>query len=371
MIRLLLAAALALFPAAAADMFVFFGTHTAGPGHGFSVSHFDSDSGVLTKPVYLVDAPAPAFFFIHPDGKHLYTVNSPGFVSAYAVDTATAHLTLINQQPCPGDPSYISLDKTCRYVFVANYEGGNFAVYALKPDFSIGERTALVQHTGSSVNPQRQKHAYPHSIRIDPANRFVLVPDLGLDKLFVYRFNERDGTVVPNDPPFAKVAPGSGPRHMVFHPNGRWVYLVNEMGSTVILFDWDSARGALTELQTVSTLPADFKETNNCAEIDVHPNGKFLYASNRGHDSLAVFAIDAGTGRLTLVERVPTQGKLPRNFAFDPTAHWLVVTNHGSDNAMVFRVDESTGKLTPKGEPVSVPSPFCERFLAVGGGGGR
>jgi 6-phosphogluconolactonase len=263
------------------------------------------------------------------------------------------------------DANYVELDSTGRYLFVANYEGGNIAAFALQPDGSIGERTAFFQHTGASVNPQRQKHAYAHSIKIDPTNRFVLVGDLGLDKVFVYRFNARDGSMQPNEPPFVQVPPGSGPRHLTFHPNGRFVYVVTEMGSTVIAYAWDPGRGALTEIETVSTLPAGFQGVNNCAEIRVRPDGKFLYASNRGHDSLAVFAIDATTERLTVVERVPTQGKLPRNFEFDPTSRWLLVTNHGSDNAVVFRIDRNTGRLTQAGPPVPVPSPFCERFLPV------
>ena len=377
---LLLVAALGAMPSPAADMFVYFGSHAEGPGRGFSLAHFDTATGVLTKPEFLLEAAAPAFFVIHPDGRHLYASNSimtfrgqPGAaVSAYAIDPATARLTLLNQQPSGGgDASYVSLDATGRYLFVANYQGGNFAAFALQPDGSIGERTAFFQHTGSSVNPERQKHAYAHSIKVDPSNRFVLVADLGLDELFVYRFNARDGSMQPNDPPFVKVAPGSGARHFTFHPNGRFVYLVNEMGSTVIAFAWDSARGTLTEIQTISTLPDGFKGVSNCAEIEVHPSGKFLYATNRGHDSLAVFAIDASSGRLTLVERVPTQGKTPRNFAFDPTARWLLVTNHDSNNAVVFRIDENTGHLTQNGPPVPILYPFCERFLPVPEGRNR
>jgi 6-phosphogluconolactonase len=361
-------------------MFVYFGTHTEGPNRGFSLARFDTATGILTKPEFLIQAAAPAFFVIHPDGRHLYASNSiktfrgqpVGAVSAYAIEPATARLTLLNQRPSGGaDATYVELDATGRYLFVANYEGGNIATFALKPDGSIGKRTAFFQHTGSSVNPQRQKHAYAHSIRVDPTNRFVLVGDLGLDKVFVYRFNAQDGSMKPNDPPFVKVAPGSGPRHLTFHSDGRFVYVINEMGSTVVAFAWDSTRGALTKIETVSTLPEGFKGVNNCAEIAVHPNGKFLYASNRGHDSLAVFAIGATTGRLTLVEHVPTQGKMPRNFAFDPTGRWLLVSNHGSDNAVVFRVGKNTGRLTQTGQPVTVPSPFCERFLPMAEGRNR
>ena len=357
--------ALALLPAAAADLTVYFGTHTAGPGKGFSVSHFDTVTGALSKPAFLLETPAPAYFVIAPGGRRLYSCNSTGFVSAYSIDPASAQLKLINQKPSGGgDPSYISLDRTGHYVFVANYDGGNIAVWALETDGSLGERTAFVQHTGSSVNPQRQSHAFAHSIRVDPTNRFALVADLGLDKLFVYKFNVKDGSLTPNDPPFVKAAPGAGPRHVVFHPNGRWVYLITEMGNTIMLFDWDARRGALSEVQTVSTLPKGFQGNSTCAEIQVHPSGKFVYASNRGRDSIAVFSVDAKTGRLTLIQDVPSGGKMPRNFDMDPTAHWLLVTNHDSNIAMVFGIDQETGKLTPAGQPVDVPSPYCPRFLA-------
>ena len=367
---LLLAAAAAVLalPAPAADTFVYFGSHSPRPGTGFSLAHFDTDTGVLTKPEFLLEAKEPAYFVIHPDGRHLYTCNSgpPGGVSAYAIEPHTGRLTLLNRVLAGGvDTSYLSLDRTSRYALAANYDGGNIAVFALKPDGTIGDYTAFVQHTGSSVNPQRQTHAYAHSIIPDPANRFALVADLGVDKLFVYRFDEATGALAPNSPAFVTIAPGSGPRHVKFHPNGRWVYLINEIASTVVAFNWDGVKGTLAEFQTISTLPPDFTGTSTCAEVEVHPNGKFLYGSNRGHDGLAVFAIDAATGRLTSVEHVSSGGKTPRNFAFDPTAHWIICTNHGSDNAVVFRVDENTGRLTRTGEPVSVPGPFCERFLPV------
>ena len=365
-LALLLVAAAFAVPLPAADVYVYFGTHSRGPGIGFSVAHFDTDTGALTQPRFLTEAVEPAYFVIHPDGRHLYTCNSgsPGGVSAYEIDRATGQLTLLNKEPSGGgDASYVCLDQTGRFVLVANYEGGNIAVFALQPDGRIGGRTAFAQHTGSSVDPKRQTHAYAHSIIVDPTNRFALIADLGVDKLFVYRFDEKNGSLRPNDPPFATVRPGSGPRHVKFHPNGHWVYLINEMGCTVTAFNWDSDHGALTEFQTISTLPADFKGASTCAEIKVHPNGRFLYGSNRGHDSLAVFAIDSTTGRLAPLEYVSTRGKIPRNFTFDPTGRWILCTNHGSDNAVVFRVDATTGRLTPTGQPVSVPSPFCERFL--------
>jgi 6-phosphogluconolactonase len=358
----------ALPPLRAADMFVYFGTHRAGTNIGFSLAHFDTDTGALTKPQFLIESPAPAFFTIHPDGKHLYTCNSgsPGSVSAYEIEPHTGALKFLNRLPAGGtDTSYVSLDQTGHFVLAANYSGGSIAVFAIQPDGSLGARTAFVQHTGSSVNPVRQTHPYAHSIIVDPSNRFALVADLGLDKLFVYRFNAQDGSLQTNDPPFASIAPGSGPRHVKFHPNGKWVYLISEIASTVTAFNWDSTNGALGQFQTISTLPENFKGVNTAAEIMIHPDGKFLYASNRGDNSLAVFAIDQTNGTLTPIEHVPSVGKTPRNFAFDPTGKWILCSNQDSNFAVVFRVDENTGKLTQAGDPVSVPYPFCERFLPV------
>jgi 6-phosphogluconolactonase len=365
---LIFAALLIALPLNAIDTFVYFGSHRSGPGIGFSLAHFDTDTGVLTKPEFLLEAQAPAFFTLHPDGRHLYTCNSnnPGGLSAYAIDPHTGALKLINRQLTGGnDATYVCLDQSNRYALVANYEGANIAAFSIKPDRSLGDWTAFVQHAGKSIHPKRQTHAYPHSIIIDPTNRFVLVADLGQDKVFVYRFDESTGILEPNTPAYATAAAGSGPRHLKFHPNGRWVYLLNELACTAVGYGWDSAKGVLTEFQTISTLPADFDGKNTCAEVEVHPNGNFLYASNRGHDSLAVFAIDQASGQLTLVERVMSGGKSPSNFAFDPTRKWIVCTNHASDNAVVFRVDESTGRLTQTGAPVAVPYPFCQRFLPV------
>ena len=369
-LSILLTATAAVFatPALASDMFVYFGSHSKGPNIGFSVARFDTDTGKLTTPVFLQEAVAPAYFMIHPDGRHLYTCNSdPGSsISAYSIDPATAKLTLLNELPSGGgEPCYVGLDRTRRYLMVANYYAGNIAVFALHPDGSIGERTAFIQHAGSSINRERQTQPHAHTIRVDSNNRFVLVADLGVDKLFVYRFDEKTGALKPNDPPFATVAPGSGPRHLAFGKNDRNVYLINELSSTIARFGWDSKTGVLTPCETVSTLPKDFKGMSTCAEVLMHPGGKFVYATNRGDDSVAVFSVDAKTGRLTLVQHVPTRGKTPRNCEFDPTGKWLLVSNHDSNNAVVFRIDPKTGRLTQTGEPVTVPSPFCERFLPV------
>ena len=352
----------------AADMFVYFGTHRAATNAGFSLARFNPDTGELSKPEFLLPALAPAFFEIHPDGRYLYTCNatSAGEVSAYEIEPHTGALTWLNSCPSGGgEPSYLSLDQTARYGLVANYDGGNLAVFALKADGSLGGRTAFAQHTGSSVDPRRQTRAYAHSILAAPDNRFVLGADLGVDKIYVYRFNSQDGSLKANDPACVRIAMGSGPRHLKFHPNGRWVYVLNEISSTVVGFNWNAETGTLGEFQTASTLPADYFGVNTAAEISVHPNGKFLYASNRGHDSLAVFAIDPQSGWLKLVEHISCGGKLPRNFTFDPTGKWILCCNHGSDNAVVFRVDGTTGRLTQNGPAVPVPYPFCARFLPV------
>jgi 6-phosphogluconolactonase len=371
LLRILLQAPLALLLSHALhadEMFVYFGSHSSQPGAGFSLARFDTDTGVLTKPEFILEAKEPAFFVLSDDGSRLYTCNSgtPGGLSAYAVELPSGHLNLLNRVLAGGDDtSFISLDKAGHHVLVANYDGGSVAVFALNPDGSIGSWTSFDQHKGHSVNPIRQTHAYAHSIVLDSTNRFALVPDLGVDKVYIYRFDAATGRLHPHTPAFASIAPGSGPRHVRFHPNGRWVYLINEIASTVEAFAWDSNAGTLTPFQTVSTLPADFKGVSACAELEIHPNGNFIYASNRGYDSLAVFAIDQTTGTLSPVQYQPSGGKTPRNFAFDPTGKWILLTNQDSSTAVVFSVNGQTGRLTQKGDPVSVPFPFCERFLPI------
>jgi 6-phosphogluconolactonase len=356
-------------PAMAEEMFVYFGSHGSGPHNGFSLARFDTDTGKLTEPVFLEEAVAPAYFIIGPDGKRLYTCNSdPGSsVSAYAIDPTTAKLTFLNQQPSGGgDPSYVSLDPTGRYLLVANFLGGSAAVFALRHDGTIGRRTAFIQHVGTSLDPHDPNHAHAHSIRFDPSHRFVLLADMGVDKIFVYHLNSKTGALTPSDPPFASVAPGSGPRHTAFDPRGRYVYAINQTANSIVRFGWNSDRGVMTQFESVSTLPEGFKGNDIAAEILMHPSGNFLYATNRGNNSVAVFSVQKDTGRLTLIQHISTQGKTPRNAEFDPTGKWLLVSNQDSSNAVVFRIDQSTGQLTQNGDPVSVPAPFCERFLSAG-----
>jgi 6-phosphogluconolactonase len=256
------------------------------------------------------------------------------------------------------------VDSKGRNVLVANYGGGSVAVLPLAEDGRLREAAAVVQHSGSSVNPQRQKAPHAHSINLDLANHFAFAADLGLDKVLVYRFDPDNGTLVPNDPAFAFVKPGAGPRHFAFHPKGRFAYVINEMHCTVTGFRYDAKRGELILAQTITTLPEGetVQPSYSTAEVQVHPSGKFLYGSNRGHDSIAAFAIDQKTGQLTPVEHESTQGKTPRNFGIDPTGTYLLAANQSSDSVVVFRIDPRTGALTPRGQKAEVPSPVCVKF---------
>jgi 6-phosphogluconolactonase len=287
-------------------------------------------------------------------------------VSAFAINPVSGKLTLLNEVPSRGsDPCYVSLDKTGNYVLVANYTGGSAAVFPVSKDGRLGESSAFIKLVGSSVNHERQAGPHAHWIETTDDNRFAVVADLGVDQLHVYRFDAVHGALGENDPAFAALDPGAGPRHVAFHPNTKSVYVVNELNSTVTSFSYDARHGALSPLHTVSTLPANFSGKNSTAEIHVHPNGKFLYVSNRGDDSITVFSLDPANGTLATVDRVSTQGKTPRNFEIDPTGTRLFVANQATGNIVVFRIDAKTGKLTPAGQVLEVPAPVCLKFVPV------
>jgi len=316
----------------------------------------------------------PSFLAVHPNHRFLYAVNEvttfkgqkSGAVSAFAIDRATGKLTLLNQVASKGaDPCYITVDKTGKYVLVANYTGGSVAVFPVAEDGRLGEASAFVQHTGQGANPERQEGPHAHSIELSPDNRFAVVDDLGLDQSIVYRFDTAKGSLIPSGPQFGKADPGAGPRHFAFHPNGKFGYVINEMGSSVSAFSFDGRAGVLHPLQTISTLPKGFAEHNDDAEIAVHSSGKFLYASNRGHDSIAVFAIDADKGTLSLIDDVPTKGKTPRSFEIDPTGSLLFAENEKSNNIVVFRIDSQTGRLTATGKVLEVAEPVCVKFVEI------
>lgn len=357
--------------AAGKTVTVYVGTYTAGTeSKGIYRFTLDLDTGQLTPAGEPAAAANPSFLAFHPSGRFLYAVSevrdfepNAGAVSAFAIDPKTGALTLLNQQSSKGPgPCHLSLDKDGKNVLVANYGGGSVAVLPVQADGRLKTSSTLLQHLGSSVNPRRQAAPHAHSINLDPVNRYALVADLGLDKVFVYRFEAGAGTLLPHDPQSFQTAPGAGPRHLAFRPGGANAYVINEMTSTVTALRWDAANGELTEIQTLSTLPEGFSGDNSTAEVVVSPDGKFLYGSNRGHDSIAIFAIDQASGRLTPVGHQPTLGKTPRNFAIDPSGAYLLAANQGSDTLAVFRIDRATGRLTPVGAPVSVPRPVCVRM---------
>ena len=353
---------------------MYVGTYTVRDSQGVYAYRYDSVSGQLEPLGLAAKTSNPSFLVVHPNHRFLYVANedhdyqgqSSGIVSAFSIDPKTGKLTLLNQLASRGaDPCHISVDSKGKFVLVANYTGGNLAVFPILEDGRLGEASEFIQHKGTGPNKERQEAAHAHWIDVSADNRFVLTADLGLDQVFVYGFDAGKGGLTPNEPPSAKLAPGAGPRHVAFHPNGRFVYVINELNSTVTTFSYDAKGGTLHELQTVPSLPKEFTEENSPAEIVVHPKGKFLYGSNRGHDSIVVYAIDPKKGTLTLVEHVPTKGKAPRNFEIDPEGKRLLVANQETDNIVVFRINAKTGRLTPTGQEIKVPAPVCIRFMPI------
>jgi 6-phosphogluconolactonase len=358
---------------------VYVGTYTnKTASKGIYAYFFDPGIGKLSPLGVAAESEDPSFLAVHPGGKFLYAVNEidhfgaqkSGAVSAFAVDPKDGKLTLLNQAATQGaGPCHISLDKTGKYALVANYDGGSVAVFPIREDGGLAPASAFVQHSGSSVDKERQESPHAHWIGTSPDNRFALAADLGLDEILVYRFNADKGTLTPNTPPYAKVNPGAGPRHLTFHPNGKFAYVLTEMENSVTAFAYKASNGALSSLQTISTLSIlrkDYSGPKEAAEIAVHPSGKFLYASNRANiDTISTFSIDPAKGTLKLKDEYPTMGKTPRNFAIDPTGKFLLAANQESNNIVVFRIDSTTGALTPTGDIVEVPSPVCITFVAV------
>lgn len=358
-----------------ATCLVYVGTYTGAKSKGIYAFRMDATSGALSPLGLVAETPNPAFLDIDSKRRLLFAANeidnfegkSSGAVSAFSIDPVGGKLTLLNKQSSIGTgPCHLLLDKECKNVLVANYGSGSVAVLPVQSDGRLGAATAFVQHSGKSINPDRQQGPHAHCMTLDAANRFAFTCDFGLDKVMAYRFDAQHGTLSPGEPPFASVKAGAGPRHMVFHPDGRHAYVINELNSTINVFAYDSQRGALDELQTISTLPDDFKGRSTAAEVQVHPSGKFLYGSNRGHDSIAVFAIDPAKGTLTFVEHQSTQGKKPRHFAIDPSEKFLLAANQDSDTIVTFSIDAKTGRLKPTGQVVAVASPACVKFMQTG-----
>ncbi|MBI3861409.1 MAG: lactonase family protein [Planctomycetia bacterium] len=366
-----LAAAGGLANADDGSTWVYIGTYTGSSSQGIYVSRLHTATGALKSVELAAEARNPSFLAIHPTKNFLYAVSEvsdaqgkpTGGVSAYAIDPASGKLKLLNQQSSQGvGPCHIVVDKAGKNALVANYGGGSCASLPIDNDGKLGEATSAIQHKGKSVNPSRQGEPHAHSINLDAANRFAFVADLGLDQVLIYKFDPASGKLSANDPPFASVAPGSGPRHFAMLPSGKAAYVISELGNTVTVFTYDAARGSLKELQSISTLPSDFAGKSYTAEVVVHPSGKFVYGSNRGHDSLAVFGVDPATGALTARGITSTGGKTPRNFAIDPSGKWLLAENQDSGTIVVFGINPENGALTQTGKTLEVGSPVCVRF---------
>ncbi len=356
------------------SFWVYVGTYTGADtgSRGIYRMQFNPATGTLSEPVLAVESASPSFLAVHPGGKTLYAVNelgafaglAQGSVSAFAMDRSTGALKPINAQGSGGtSPCHLSVDRTGRNVLVANYGGGNVTVFPIRPDGALEPVSSMQKHTGSSLDPKRQEAPHAHAVILDRENRFALAADLGIDQVLVSHFDADRGTLSPNEPPSVSLTPSSGPRHLAFSPDGTHLYVINEMASTLAVFSFDEKKGVLSHLQTVSTLPAGFSGSNTTAEVQVHPSGKFVYGSNRGHDSLAIFQVDPDTGKLTPAGHEKTGGKEPRNFAIEPGGAYLLAANQNSNTVVVFRIDPRTGNLTPTGTSVTVPKPVCVEFV--------
>jgi 6-phosphogluconolactonase len=363
--------------AASTPTLVYVGTYTQAKGKGIYLFRLQTENLEVSQNITLVplglaaETPNASFLALDPKRRYLFAVNEiqefqgqrSGSVSAFTIDPPGT-LTLLNQQPSMGaGPCHVALDREGRHLLVSNYGTGTVALFPVAADGRLGAATDVVQHAGRSVDPERQQGPHAHGATLDPANRFAFVCDLGLDKIMAYRFDALQGKLTPHSPPFASVRPGAGPRHMVFRPDGRFAYVANELHSTISVFAYETGAGRLTQVQTVSTLPEYFEGANTAAEIDVHPSGKWLYVSNRGHNSVVLFAVDAGAGTLTYVEEQGTGGSKPRHFGIEPSARHLAIGNQDSDTVLVCRIDAGNGRLKPSGVFASVPSPACVTFL--------
>ena len=357
--------------AVAGELLVYVGTYTSGKSEGIYLYRLNLASGEL-KPVATTKGVVnPSFLALAPNRRYLYAVSEvedfagskSGAVSAFAVDQRTGDLRLLNQQASLGaNPCYVDVDGSGRFVLIANYTGGNVTVLPIQRDGSLGEATDMKQYQGSSINRDRQEASHAHCIVVDPTNQFAYSCDLGADKIMIFRFDARSGKLFAGIPPWVQVKLGSGPRHLAFHSGGKFVFILNELHSTVTAFERNPEKGSLQELQTLTTLPKDFTGANTGADIHVSPNGRFLYCSNRGHDSIAIFKIDPHSGALTVLGHESTRGTTPRNFAIDPSGAYLLVANQKSDSIVVFRLDQTTGRLTATGRSVQVPAPVCLKF---------
>jgi 6-phosphogluconolactonase len=353
---------------------VYVGTYTQRGSRGIYAYTFDRSTGGLSPLGIATGVANPSFLIAAPSGRYLYATNEVsslggtqgGAVTAFEIREETGLLTRLNQQPSHGAaPCHLSIDHTEQVVLVANYNGGNVAAFPIQRDGRLAPAGDIVQHSGSSVHPSRQRGPHAHSITVDPTNHYAFAADLGIDQLLVYRLDLERAKLVPHDIPSVTVRPGAGPRHFAFHPVGEYAYLINELDSTVTAFRYDAEQGKLETLQTLSTLPQGYAGENTCADVHLSPSGRFLYGSNRGHDSIAVFRVDDATGQLTAIGHTPTQGRTPRNFGIDPSGRYLLAANQDSDTIVSFRINGTTGELEPTGAVTEVSMPVCVLFVVL------
>lgn len=346
---------------------IFIGTYTSKTSRGIYAYHWFPLTGEMVEIGLAVETPNPSFLTLSPSRKDLYAVNEdpsrPGTVSGFLVAPLSGKLRPKNVVPSGGSaPCNLTTDHTDHALFVANYNSGSVTSFRILSDGNLSEPVSNIYFPGGSVNPERQKTAHTHCTTISPDNKYLLVNDLGLDRIMVFHFDPKTAKLTPNNPPFYSAIPGSGPRNLTFHPNGRWAYSVNEILSTLDCMNWDSSKGTLTRFQNISTLPMDHESPTYVATVAVHPNGNFLYTSNRGDDSITVFSIHPANGRVTLMQRISCEGNYPRHFAIDPSGKWLVVANQNSANIVVLRCNPHTGKLASSGRQYPLDSPVCVVF---------
>ena len=353
---------------------VYVGTYTGGKAEGIYAYRMNLNSGKCEPLGLAAKVKNPSFLAIHPNKKYLYAVSEisdlggkpTGGVTAFAIDRSTGKLNKLNAQSSEGrGPCHVIVDHAGTTVLVANYGGGSIASLPIQADGRIEAAASAIQHEGKSVNPRRQEGPHAHSVNMSPDNRFAVAADLGLDKLLVYKLDTDTSKLEANDPPSVSVAPGAGPRHFAFHPSGKYAYVINELACTITAFEYDADSGVLTAIETVSNLPPgeSVQEGYSTAEVQVHPSGRYVYGSNRGHDTISVFAVDEKTGKLTQIQNESTQGSTPRGFGIDPTGQFLLAGNQASDTVTVFRIDPNSGKLKPTGQQLEVGSPVCVKFL--------
>jgi len=347
---------------------VYFGTYTKkSPSEGIYHARFEAKTGKLSTPELAAKILNPSFIVIHPNGKYLYSVNggSSGKVNAFAIDQKSKKLKLLNQSSSGGKgPCHVSLTKNGKTLLVANYSSGSLASIPINDDGSLDSPASIIQHKGFSIDKRRQRGSHAHSINVSPDNSFVYVADLGIDKIMIYRLNPENSKLTENDPAEFAAKPGAGPRHFSFHPNGKFAYFINELDNTLIALAYNPKTGELSEIQSISTLPVDFKGISYTAEVKVHPNGKFLYGSNRGHDSIVSYKIAPDSGKLTLVGFQKKGIDNPRHFNIDPSGRFCLVANQDSDNIVVFAIDQKNGMLKAPHQTVSMGKPVCIKFLA-------